>query len=172
MVVIERGAGSFGAYVPDLPNCIAAAETAQEVLQLIHEAIEFHLGGIREEGAPVPQPLFRTSHPSGSRRWGCSPREKTPGPWFSRTPENRRCTPRVQVGHPGPSAGSQNCGSVPARAPSNRVVARGQGLFGHTQSSMALAGRRLVQIWISWQQRGGWASMITSGPALLRVRTS
>ena len=57
MVVIERGASSFGAYVPDLPGCLAAAETAEEVLQLIHEAIEFHLEGIREEGAPVPQPL-------------------------------------------------------------------------------------------------------------------
>lgn len=49
MVVIERGASSFGAYVPDLPGCIAAGETAEEVLQLIHEAIEFHLEGIKEE---------------------------------------------------------------------------------------------------------------------------
>jgi predicted RNase H-like HicB family nuclease len=57
MVVIERGGSSFGAYVPDLPGCIAAAETAEEVLLLNHEAIEFHLEGIKEEGAPVPQPL-------------------------------------------------------------------------------------------------------------------
>ncbi len=56
LVVIEKGPSSFGAYVPDLPGCIAAAETEEEVLDLIHEAIEFHLEGIKEEGAPLPQP--------------------------------------------------------------------------------------------------------------------
>jgi len=56
MVVVEKGPNSFGAYVPDLPSCIAAAETEGEVLELIQEAIEFHLEGIREEGVPVPQP--------------------------------------------------------------------------------------------------------------------
>lgn len=56
MVVIEKGPSSFGAYVPDLPGCIAAAETRDEVLELIQEAIEFHLEGIKEEGVPVPQP--------------------------------------------------------------------------------------------------------------------
>ena len=56
MVVIEQGPSSFGAYVPDLPGCIAAAETKEEVLELIQEAIEFHLEGIKEEGAPLPQP--------------------------------------------------------------------------------------------------------------------
>jgi predicted RNase H-like HicB family nuclease len=56
MVVIEKGPHSFGAYVPDLPGCIAAAETKEEVLELIQEAIEFHLEGLKEEGAPLPQP--------------------------------------------------------------------------------------------------------------------
>ena len=56
MVVIEEGPSSFGAYVPDLPGCIAAAETKSEVLQLIQEAIEFHLEGLKEEGTSVPQP--------------------------------------------------------------------------------------------------------------------
>jgi len=56
MVIIEQGPTSFGAYVPDLPGCIAAAETRPEVLQLIQEAIEFHLEGIKKEGASVPQP--------------------------------------------------------------------------------------------------------------------
>ena len=56
LVVIEQGPNSFGAYVPDLPGCIAAAETKQEALQLIHEAIEFHLEGLKEEGALVPEP--------------------------------------------------------------------------------------------------------------------
>lgn len=56
MVVIEQGPSSFGAYVPDLPGCVAAAETKEEVLKLIQEAIEFHLDGLREEGASVPPP--------------------------------------------------------------------------------------------------------------------
>lgn len=56
LVVVEKGDTSYGAYVPDLPGCIAAAETKDEVLQLIREAIEFHLEGLRDEGAPIPAP--------------------------------------------------------------------------------------------------------------------
>ena len=43
MVVIERGETSWGAYVPDIPGCVAVGETEAEVKQLIQEAIEFHL---------------------------------------------------------------------------------------------------------------------------------
>ena len=56
LVVVEKGSSSFGAYVPDLPGCIAAAESRDEVLKLIREAIEFHIEGLREDGQPVPQP--------------------------------------------------------------------------------------------------------------------
>ncbi|MGH8274462.1 MAG: type II toxin-antitoxin system HicB family antitoxin [Gammaproteobacteria bacterium] len=56
MVVVEEGPASWGAYVPDLPGCIAAAESKEEVLQLIQEAIEFHLEGLKEEGAALPVP--------------------------------------------------------------------------------------------------------------------
>jgi len=56
MVVIEQGPNSFGAYVPDLPGCVAVGETRAEVLQLIHEAIEFHLEGLKEDGIAAPQP--------------------------------------------------------------------------------------------------------------------
>jgi predicted RNase H-like HicB family nuclease len=54
-VVIERGPTSYGAYVPDLPGCVAAAETRQEALALIREAIQYHLAAMREEGLPVPK---------------------------------------------------------------------------------------------------------------------
>ena len=54
MVVVEKGAESFGAYVPDLPGCVAAGETRDEVLKLIREAIEFHIEGLREDGMPIP----------------------------------------------------------------------------------------------------------------------
>ena len=55
-VVIERGESSFGAYVPDLPGCVAVGESEVEVRQLIREAIEFHLEGMREDGEAVPEP--------------------------------------------------------------------------------------------------------------------
>ena len=56
MVVIEEGPTSFGAYVPDLPGCIAVGESSQEVLRLIQEAIEFHIEGLKEEGLHIPMP--------------------------------------------------------------------------------------------------------------------
>ncbi len=55
-VVIENGENSFGAYVPDLPGCIAAGDTKDEVKKLIQEAIEFHLEGLKENGDPIPEP--------------------------------------------------------------------------------------------------------------------
>ena len=56
LVIVEKGPTSFGAYVPDLPGCIAAGETKEEVLALIHEAIEFHIEGLKEDGIAVPPP--------------------------------------------------------------------------------------------------------------------
>jgi predicted RNase H-like HicB family nuclease len=55
-VVIEAGETGFGAYVPDLPGCIAAGATRAEVVRLIQEAIEFHIEGLKAEGEPVPEP--------------------------------------------------------------------------------------------------------------------
>ena len=56
VVIIEKGDNSFGAYVPDLPGCVAVGESREEVMTLIREAIEFHVGGLREDGRPVPPP--------------------------------------------------------------------------------------------------------------------
>ena len=55
-VIVEEGESSFGAYVPDLPGCAAVGETKEEVLQLIQEAIDFHIEGLREDGQPIPEP--------------------------------------------------------------------------------------------------------------------
>jgi len=55
-IVIEQGDTSFGAYVPDLPGCVAAGQTREEAVKLIHEAIEEHLQVLRDEGMPVPAP--------------------------------------------------------------------------------------------------------------------
>ncbi len=56
LVIIEQGSSSFGAYVPDLPGCVAVGDTRVEVTQLIHEAIEFHLEGMKEDGLTIPAP--------------------------------------------------------------------------------------------------------------------
>lgn len=74
LVVIEKGESSFGAYVPDLPGCIAAAKTEEEVRTLIREAIEFHIEGLKEDGEP--KSLQRT------RRWRPLDVEFIVG-WFS-----------------------------------------------------------------------------------------
>ena len=55
-VIVEEGESSFGAHVPDLPGCVAVADTREEVLKLIQEAIEFHLEGMREDGESIPSP--------------------------------------------------------------------------------------------------------------------
>jgi len=56
LIIIERGETSFGAYVPDLPGCVAVGETEAEVLELIPESIEYHLEGLRDEGSTIPLP--------------------------------------------------------------------------------------------------------------------
>lgn len=56
-IVIEKGENSYGAYVPDLPGCVAVGETVEEVRTLMQEAIIFHLEGLQEEGFQIPEPL-------------------------------------------------------------------------------------------------------------------
>ncbi len=56
VVILEEGETSFGAYVPDLPGCVAVGETREEAMELIREAIEFHVESLRENGDPVPPP--------------------------------------------------------------------------------------------------------------------
>ena len=62
MIVIEEGENSFGAYVPDLPGCVAVGETEDEVKQLIHEAIELHLEDLRKTGADIPKPSSKSEY--------------------------------------------------------------------------------------------------------------
>jgi predicted RNase H-like HicB family nuclease len=59
-VIIEKETTSdWGAYIPDLPGCVAVGETREEVERLIREATELHLGGMREDGEPIPTPNSR-----------------------------------------------------------------------------------------------------------------
>ena len=55
VVVIEKAANNYSAYVPDLPGCIATGSTREETEAEIRSAIEFHLEGIVEDGDPIPE---------------------------------------------------------------------------------------------------------------------
>jgi predicted RNase H-like HicB family nuclease len=56
VVVYEQTPNNWAAYVPDLPGCVAAGDTRQEVEELIRDAIALHLASLRDENEPVPQP--------------------------------------------------------------------------------------------------------------------
>jgi predicted RNase H-like HicB family nuclease len=57
-IIIEKGAGNFSAYAPDLPGVVAAGETEEETVKLMEEAIELHIEGLREDNLPIPQPTI------------------------------------------------------------------------------------------------------------------
>ena len=61
-VVIEQAENNYSAYVPDLPGCVATGSSIAETEQAIREAIEFHIEGLREDGASVPQPTSRVDY--------------------------------------------------------------------------------------------------------------
>ena len=54
LVVVEKSENGYGAYVPDLPGCVAASETRTEVVALIQEAIEFHIDWLKASGENIP----------------------------------------------------------------------------------------------------------------------
>jgi len=55
-IIIEKGEGNYSAYCPDLPGVVAAGETEEKTMELMKEAIEFHLEGLKEENLPIPEP--------------------------------------------------------------------------------------------------------------------
>ena len=55
-IIIEKGRNNFSAYVPDLPGCVSTGKTIEETKKNIHDAIEFHIEGLKEDGENVPQP--------------------------------------------------------------------------------------------------------------------
>ncbi len=58
VVIFEKGENNYSAYAPDLPGCGVVGETLGEVRTLIAESIKFHIEGLQEAGAVVPQPSF------------------------------------------------------------------------------------------------------------------
>ena len=60
LVVVEKGKSSYGAYVPDLPGCVAVGETRREVIKLIREGVKLHIEAMIEAGEPVPLPTSKS----------------------------------------------------------------------------------------------------------------
>lgn len=56
LIVIEPTDTGFSAYSPDLPGCASTGATREECERNMHEAIAFHIDGLRLEGEPVPPP--------------------------------------------------------------------------------------------------------------------
>ena len=65
LVVIEKAASNYSAYSPDLPGCVATGKTREEAERNMHEAIEMHVRGLKEDKLPVPDPL-RADYSAGN----------------------------------------------------------------------------------------------------------
>jgi predicted RNase H-like HicB family nuclease len=53
-MVIEGEGDSYSAYAPDLPGCVAAGDSREEVERLMREALALHVASLRVHGEPVP----------------------------------------------------------------------------------------------------------------------
>lgn len=57
-VIVERGEdGGYGAWSPDLPGCVAVADSYDECVTLMREAIPLHIDSLRANGDPIPLPV-------------------------------------------------------------------------------------------------------------------
>jgi predicted RNase H-like HicB family nuclease len=55
LIVLEAAGDGFSAYAPDLPGCVAAADTREETEKSMYEAIQLHIEGLLEDGLPIPE---------------------------------------------------------------------------------------------------------------------
>lgn len=62
LVIYEKSASGWGAYAPDLPGLGVAAKTLEEAKELIREAIDFHIDGMRQHGEEIPVPSATTEY--------------------------------------------------------------------------------------------------------------
>ena len=62
LIVIEKSETGYSAYSPDLPGCVSSGSTPEETEKNMHEAIKFHIDGLKEEGYEIPTPTSRSSY--------------------------------------------------------------------------------------------------------------
>ncbi len=58
VALIAKTGNGYSAYLPDLPGCIAAADTFEETRQLIQEAANYHVEIMAEHGETIPEPVY------------------------------------------------------------------------------------------------------------------
>jgi predicted RNase H-like HicB family nuclease len=56
LIIIEKPKWNYSAYSPDLPGCVATGRTRDQAARNMHEAIEFHIQGLKKDRRPVPRP--------------------------------------------------------------------------------------------------------------------
>ncbi len=52
----ENGKGGYSIVFPDFPGCISAGDSYNEALKMAHEALSFHINGLKEDNCPIPAP--------------------------------------------------------------------------------------------------------------------
>ncbi len=62
LIIIEDTATGYSAYSPDLPGCVATGRTRREVERQMHDAIAFHIDGLRLAGEQIPEPRSQASY--------------------------------------------------------------------------------------------------------------
>jgi predicted RNase H-like HicB family nuclease len=62
LVIIEKTVTGFSAYSPDLPSCVATGRTRQEIEKEMHDAIDFHIEGLRLAGEEIPEPQSQAAY--------------------------------------------------------------------------------------------------------------
>jgi predicted RNase H-like HicB family nuclease len=62
LIIIEQTSTGYSAYSPDLPGCVATGGTRDEVESEMHDAVEFHIEGLRLAGEEIPAPRSQASY--------------------------------------------------------------------------------------------------------------
>ncbi len=60
-IIIEKVGKNYSAYCPDVPGCVAAADTVDEVIELMKEAIKGHLELMKEDEMEIPEPTTQAA---------------------------------------------------------------------------------------------------------------
>lgn len=62
LIIVEQTSTGYSAYSPDLPGCVATGSSRKHVEREMHDAIEFHLEGLRLAGEEIPEPRSEASY--------------------------------------------------------------------------------------------------------------
>ena len=62
LIVIEPTTTGFSASWPAVPGCVATGASREEAEREMRDAISFHLDGLRQEGAKLPEPRASSTY--------------------------------------------------------------------------------------------------------------